>query len=136
MKTYRFNNKKSKNSYTLVYSVVAVIAIIVLFNIDVCINKQLLFLISSIGAFIYTMVLIKQAGKEIKEITIENEKIRIVFFNKMKKEYLIEKEELAIQIENEKIVFTNKTKADFNGIAYRKMMEESSEWDDLVNMIQ
>ena len=82
------------------------------------------------------MVLIKQASTGIKEITIENNIFRFVFFNKMKKEVLIKKEELKIQIEKGKIIFTIKTKANFNGIAYRKMMEEITEWDDFVNMVQ
>jgi hypothetical protein len=58
------------------------------------------------------------------------------FFNKKKGKYSIERKELQIQIENEKISLSHKTRGDFNGVAYRKMMDNPSEWDDLVSSIQ
>ncbi len=53
----------------------------------------------------------------------------------MKKSVVIKKYEICFNVENDKIVFKNQKTGNFIGMAFKKMMEDPSKWEDLVGSI-
>ena len=134
MKILKFKYKNIKWFNYAVYCV-GLMGVIVLFDIDIYINKYYTGFFMSLLLYIYSKILLKKTSINIKEISIENNNFNFVFFNKKKNEVIVKKDILKFKIDDEKIIFTDGTEKGFIGIAYKKMLEKPDGWEELIKLL-
>ncbi len=133
MNTYKFRNDKQNNlKFNLITLSAAVIAIIILLSINIKINKYLLYLTLSIIGFIHTMNLIKTASGKFEKIIIQNDSIKLYFFNKMKKPVATTKNKLVVSVTEDEIIFKNTETNLIIGRVLKLEMIDNSTWDKLM----
>lgn len=110
MKLFRFNNIKRKKRYSLYAAITSLAAVSIILNLGTTIEKPLLFLLMSITSAVATMMLIKESSTGVEELVMDGDTIKIIFFNKTKKEHIAQKESLAYQIDEDKIIFKELSK--------------------------
>jgi hypothetical protein len=136
MSTYKFRNSKQNNfTFNLITVSTAVIATTILLSVDMKINKYVLYLVFSVIGFIHTMRLIKTAGGKFEKIIIENDKIKLYFFNKMKKPIIISKNELIISVTEEEILFKNSETDLPIGKVLKLDIIDNSMWNPLLTQL-
>lgn len=128
MKVFRFSNKQQNNTYLIFTIISAILAIVILLNLDVNFNKQIAYLLVSVLSFISIMVSIKEAGKEFLEITISDDLVKFTFRNKKKGNLSILKEDLLVDVEEEKVEFKNRKTNELIGKSYKNRIIEKEEW--------
>jgi hypothetical protein len=129
MSTYKFANKGSKVSIMAIF--VSILAVLIWFNADIGINKSLIYFVSSVGAFIYIVRIIRKAKTQIDEIVFVENGIKLYFYNKTQDAVYLEKDNYNFVLnENEIIINTNAN--NLIGKAKREVMEESDKWEELI----
>jgi hypothetical protein len=129
MHTYKFLNKGSKVSIMAIF--VSILAGLIWFNVDIGINKSLIHFVSSVGAFIYIVRIIRKAKTQIDEIVFVDNGIKLYFFNKTQDAVYLEKDNYNVVLNENEIIF-NTNANNLIGKAKREVMEESDKWEELI----
>ena len=136
MNTFIFRNERQNNlKFNLITLATAVVAITILLSIDVKINKHLLYLVFSIIGFIHTMKLIKTASGKFEKIMIQDDSIKLYFFNKMKKPVVTPKNRLIVSVTEEEIILKNTETNLIIGRVLKLEMIDNSKWDTLLTQL-
>lgn len=135
MELYKFQNKNERKKLIWLSLVTSVFVFIVFADINIGVNKYLLFFIASIFSYINITRYVKKSSKTFEEIIMKDDVFKLYVFDKRKKPIELSKTNVMIKVEAEKISF-QKHSGELIGEAYKQMMEEPNKWDLLVKQLK
>lgn len=129
MKVFKFSkiNQVKKNVFISILLVVIFLLAFIL--LDNYIRRSYVFLILTLS--LSAVLKIRKASVELEEIIVDDDIIKLYFFNKMKKPVRIQKVDVNITYKDSELIFRKLGSLEFIGKAYKDVIEEVDQWDDL-----
>ena len=136
MQTFKFSYKKQNLITQILPTLIIIIGAVIAFStIELPINKNFVFLLSSIITFLLILRIVRKASKNIEEVQILEDSHKFYFHNKAKDPLKISKSDISIDIQDDGIIF--RTKEDkLIGTALKKTIEEIEDWNKLVLLLK
>lgn len=134
MNFFKFQNKKRTNS-TVLSIIAGVIGILVISNLQIGINKYLLYFLVSIASFCSTLFSINKATIEVEEILIQEEMLTFRFFNKMKSEISTTRGAAEIEFTANEIIIRNAETGKVIGVANKRRIDNQDSWERLTKLL-
>lgn len=135
MEVFTFLNKQQTLLFNILIITSVVFGIGVFLYPDVSTNIYLIYFLINVCLIVYMLKLVRQLSKGIKQIVVEDDSVRLVFFNKMKEPVSVEKQDMSVVVVDDFIEIRKASSDKVIGSAFKKMIKEPKEWNRMVELL-